>query len=175
MDKDKAKQYLRYLEDKYTEWYTHPKRRSKISGEIYEAAMQWDDEIYNYLSPNNATGLFEHGFFESDIQEAFEKLRAIIDEDKTEQVNKFYTIYKQIEDYKPAQEDVVRKELRDYLLEKIHNGNLKGLSITFRDKEDLEYFTKLASNIGVDSTGLLENILQAFKKENDEEKGFYKF
>ena len=154
---------LKYLEDKYTEWYTHPKQQSKIAGEIYETAMQWDDEIYDYLSPNNAAGLFEHGFFESDIHNTIEKLREIVDDGKTKQVNKFYTIYKQIEDYKPAQEDVVRKELKDYLLEKIHNGDLKGLSITFRDKEDLEYFSKLANTIGIDANGLLENILQAFR------------
>ena len=80
MDKEKAKQYLDYLDEKYTEWYTHPKQQSKIASEIYETAMRWDDEIYLYLNDNRATGLFEHGFFESDIQKAFRLLKEIISE-----------------------------------------------------------------------------------------------
>lgn len=166
MDKEKAKKYLKFLEDKYTEWYTHPKQQSKIVSEIYVTAESWDDEIYLYLNDGRARGLFEHGFFESDIHKAIEKLREIVDEGKTKYVNKFYTIYKQIEDYKPALEDVVRKELRDYLLEKIHKGDLKGLSITFRDEDDFEYFSKLTSKIGIDANPLLEYIIMtAFAQE----------
>ena len=80
MDKEKAKEYYRYLEEKYTEWYTHPKQRSQIASEIYSTAMRWDDEIYLHLSERNATGLFERGFFESDIQRAFKLLKEIIEQ-----------------------------------------------------------------------------------------------
>ena len=80
MDKEKAKEYYDYLKDKYTEWYTSkPKQRSKVQNEIYATAMHWDDEIYLHLNDNRATGLFEHGFFESDIQKAFRLLKEIID------------------------------------------------------------------------------------------------
>lgn len=79
MNKIKAKEYYDYLDRKYTEWYTsNPKLRSKIQSEIYETAMQWDDEIYLHINDNRATGLFEHGFFESDIQKAFRILKDII-------------------------------------------------------------------------------------------------
>lgn len=78
MDKNKAKEYYNYLDEKYTEWYTHPKQRSAIETEIYKAAMQWDVDIYVYLRDGRATGLFETGFFESDIQKAFELLEEII-------------------------------------------------------------------------------------------------
>lgn len=80
MDKVKAKEYYDYLDRKYTEWYTSsPKQRSKVQSEIYGTAMHWDDEIYLHLSEGNATGLFEHGFFESDIQRAFRLLKEIIE------------------------------------------------------------------------------------------------
>lgn len=80
MDKEKAKEYYDYLDRKYTEWYTSkPKERSKIVSEIYGTAMRWDDEIYLHLNDNRATGLFEHGFFESDIQKAFRLLKEIIE------------------------------------------------------------------------------------------------
>ena len=36
-------------------------------------------EIYLHLSEGNATGLFERGFFESDIQRAFKLLKEIIE------------------------------------------------------------------------------------------------
>lgn len=80
MDKEKAKEYFDYLERKYTEWYTSkPKQRSAIQSEIYGTALRWDDEIYLYLNDNRATGLFEHGFFVSDIEKAFRLLKEIMD------------------------------------------------------------------------------------------------
>lgn len=80
MDKIKAKEYYDYLNRKYTEWYANPKQQSKIANEIYSTAMNWDDEIYLFLNDNRATGLFEHGFFESDIAKAFSLLKEIIGE-----------------------------------------------------------------------------------------------
>lgn len=83
MDKEKAKEYYDYLDRKYIEWYTSkPKLRSKVQSEIYDTAMRWDDKIYLYLNDNRATGLFEHGFFESDMQKAFRLLKEIIDTNK---------------------------------------------------------------------------------------------
>lgn len=111
------------------------------------------------MGSDNATGLFEHGFFESDIQRVIELLREIIEEDKPEPVNKMYMIYKTLEEYEAPKEDVVRKELRDYFLEKIHKGDLKDRKITFQDSEDFEYFSKLTSNIGIDANDLLEDIV----------------
>ena len=78
MDKEKAREYYKYLDEKYAEWYTHPKMRSAIETEIYKAAMQWDVDFYASLRNCRATGLFESGFFQSDVQEAFERLKEII-------------------------------------------------------------------------------------------------
>lgn len=80
MNKEKAKEYYRYLDEKYTEWYTHPKQRPAIEAEIYQAAMQWDVDFYASLREGRAKGLFESGFFESDIQETFKRLKEIIAE-----------------------------------------------------------------------------------------------
>lgn len=159
MDKEKAKEYLSYLNEKYTEWYSYPKQRTKIAAEIYETAMLWDDEIYNYLSPGNATGLFERGFFETDIQRAFEKLKAIVNEGKPEPVNKLFKLYTVLQNYQAPQGEVVRKDLRDYLLEKIYHGELQGNKVTFRDDEDFAYFRKLTETIGIDVNNVLEDIV----------------
>lgn len=78
MDKNKAQDYYRYLDEKYTEWYTHPKMRPAIEAEIYKAAMQWDAAINAQLRNGRGAGLFESGFFQSDVLESFEYLRGII-------------------------------------------------------------------------------------------------
>ena len=78
MDKEKAKEYNSYLDDKYSECCTHPKQCPAIEAEIYKAALQWDVAFYASLRDGRATGLFETGFFESDIQETFKKLKEII-------------------------------------------------------------------------------------------------
>lgn len=159
MDKVKAKEYYDYLDRKYTEWYTHPKQQSKIAAEICSEAMRWDDEIYLFLNDDRAAGLFEPGFFKSDIQKALELLKEIIDEGKVEPVNKMYKIYSMLENYKVDPEDVARKEMRDYLLDKIHNGELAERKISFKNVDDFDYFSKLTSSIGIDADALLEDIV----------------
>ena len=79
-DKEKAVVYLEYLERKYTEWLTHPKKkdRSAIGNEIRTVADLWDDTIYIALNQGRASGLFEHGFFQSDINRSLTMLREII-------------------------------------------------------------------------------------------------
>ena len=160
MDKEKAKEYLKFLDEKYEVWYTHPKERMRIAEEIMRTASNWDDEIYLLLNEGRATGLFEYGFFESDIKKAFMMLKEIIDEGSSQSVNKMYRIYSTLQNYKPAIEDVVKKELRDYLIEKMHKGSLKDGRITFENEDDFEYFSKLTSSFGVDSGELLEVIVE---------------
>ena len=81
MDKEKAKEYYRYLDEKYTEWFTHPKKRPAIETEVYKAAMQWDVGFYASIRNGRATGLFESGFFESDVQETLKRLKEILAEE----------------------------------------------------------------------------------------------
>ena len=159
MDKEKAKAYYDYLDRKYTEWYTHPKQQSQIAAEVSSEAMRWDDEIYLYLNEDRAAGLFEPGFFKSDIQKALELLKEIINDGKAEPVNKMYKIYSMLENYEVDPKDVARKELRDYLLEKIHNGELAERKIAFKNADDFEYFSKLTCSLGIDANALLEDIV----------------
>lgn len=159
MDIEKVKEYLSYLEEKYTEWYANPKQRSRIASEIYTTAMNWDDEIYLHLmGSDNATSLFEHGFFESDVQRALRLLKDIVNE-APQPANKLHNLYTKLQNYKASQSEVVKKELKDYLLEKIHNGELKGGEIIFKNDEDLEYFKQLANNLGFDVDAILEDII----------------
>lgn len=159
MDKQKAKEYLDYLDEHYSEWYIHPKLRSKIASEIRKESKLWDDEIYLHLSDGNANGLFEPGFFETDLQKAFRLLREIVEDEKPKPVNKMFRIYTVLQNYKTSKEEVQKKELRDYLLEKIHGGYLEKGKITFKDKEDYEYFYKLTSVLELDANALLEDIV----------------
>lgn len=77
IDKEKAAQYFEYLNMKYTEWYTHPKKkeRAKIENDIRSTANLWDDTIYIWLNRGNASGLFEPGFFESDLLRSIQMLK----------------------------------------------------------------------------------------------------
>ena len=77
IDKTKAAQYLEYLDDKYTEWYTHPKKkdRDRIENEVRSVANLWDDQIYIWLNYGRASGLFEPGFFQSDIMRSIQMLK----------------------------------------------------------------------------------------------------
>lgn len=159
INKEKAKEYLDYLEEKYTEWSTHPMQRSNIASEINEAAMHLDDEIYNYLNPGNATGLFEHYFSESNIQRSIKMLNTIVNEGELKPVNELSNLYFFLLNYVVPEGVVMRKELKDYLLEKMFNGELKGNKISFRDEEDFAYFSKLTSDVGIDGNDALEDII----------------
>lgn len=80
IDKIKATKYLEYLNRKYDEWYIHPnkKYRDGIENEVQSMAMCWDDTIYMWLNEGKATGLFEPGFFETDMLRAMRMLREVV-------------------------------------------------------------------------------------------------
>ena len=65
--------------DKYTEWYTHPKKkdRDRIENEVRSAANLWDDTIYIWLNDGRASGLFESGFFQSDLMRSIQVLKEV--------------------------------------------------------------------------------------------------
>ena len=79
IDKTKAAQYLEYLDEKYTEWYTHPKKadRERIENVIRSVANHWDDTIYIWLNDGRASGLFEPEFFESDMLRSMQMLKEV--------------------------------------------------------------------------------------------------
>ena len=61
--------------------------------------------------------------------------------------------------YEVDKGDIVRKELRDYLIDKIQNGNLANKKLTFKDEEELEYFSKLTNSFPIEANEVLEEII----------------
>lgn len=56
------------LDDYYTEYLTQHKNRSKIESLVRSYVDTLPDELYIEACNGNASGLCEHGFFESDLQ-----------------------------------------------------------------------------------------------------------
>ena len=88
-------------------------------------------------------------------------LKDIVVEGRSQSVNKMYRIFNILQNYTPALEDVTKKELRDYLIEKIHKGSLKDGRINFEDECDFEYFSKLTESIGVNAGEQLEVLVES--------------
>lgn len=61
-----------YLDDKYSQYLTMPNKLQKIRYEIEHQVRVFiddiDDELYLELNQGRASGLFEHGFFDSDME-----------------------------------------------------------------------------------------------------------
>lgn len=68
MDKEIIKYYHKYFNEAYTEWYTYPKDRDEIEQRVRAHASNMPTELYCIISPDNASGLMAHGFFESDLK-----------------------------------------------------------------------------------------------------------
>lgn len=78
MNRETILEYYRYFDEKYTEWHTHPKERNSIEQLVRQYAKNLPDEIYCAISPDNATGLMEHGFFESDLKKTISYLKSLL-------------------------------------------------------------------------------------------------
>ena len=76
---DDLEYIFQYLDNKYGQYLTTPQKRKKERNEIEslvrEFANNIDDEIYLELSQGLASGLFEHGFFESDMKRSLQILK----------------------------------------------------------------------------------------------------
>lgn len=149
MSGDKAQEYFDYLDEKYSDWYSNPRQRLAIENEIREVASQWDDDIYLYINDGRATGLFEHGFFESDIQTAFYRLKDIIKQDV---IN---AIMQRLNTITVPQNPLLIKEFKDFL---IANFDPQSKAIHFQDDADKEYFERLAQELGYDAEDLLMSL-----------------
>lgn len=68
MDKKIIEDYYKYFDEAYTEWFTHTKQRTEIENRVRSYANNMPDELYCTISPDNASGLMAHGFFESDLK-----------------------------------------------------------------------------------------------------------
>ena len=53
------------------------KDRDRIENEVRSAANLWDDTIYIWLNDGRASGLFESGFFQSDLMRSIQVLKEV--------------------------------------------------------------------------------------------------
>lgn len=74
-----------YLENKYTEYLLAHRKidKEKIERDVRDfARYNIPDETYIKLSDGHASGLFEPGFFESDLGRSVQTLREKLNEEK---------------------------------------------------------------------------------------------
>lgn len=77
-----TKEYLQkvydYLDEKWTKYCTCPRERNQIEEIVQLYSQNLNDELYLTLNEGRATGLFEHGFFERDMQNSFSKITELL-------------------------------------------------------------------------------------------------
>lgn len=81
MDKEKLESIYKYLEQKNQEYYLADKsRKEQIEKIVRNYAQTIDREIYLLLNEGAASGLFRHGFFETDLNNSLRIIREILDQ-----------------------------------------------------------------------------------------------
>lgn len=79
MDENYLKSVYRFLEEKYKEYLLAKKSaKSTIEDSVRTFSHGINDELYLELNEGRATGLFEHGFFESDLSRSLRILDELI-------------------------------------------------------------------------------------------------
>lgn len=82
MNKEYLKGVYDYLNEQYKEYYFATKKSQKgiVEDRVRSYSHNLKDELYFFLNENRASGLFEHGFFESDLSRSLRKLKDILEE-----------------------------------------------------------------------------------------------
>lgn len=82
MEKEYLKGVYNYLEDQYADYNTSnsSKQKSMIETRVRSYSRGFDDELYLILNEGSASGLFEHGFFNSDLSRSLRILKDLIGE-----------------------------------------------------------------------------------------------
>lgn len=79
MDVNKCKEIYNYLSKLYSEYlFASTKGKREVEKRVRYYAQNMDDSIYIEINDGNASGLFEPGFFESDMQKALRLLKTYI-------------------------------------------------------------------------------------------------
>lgn len=88
MDKQKIKGIYEYLEAKRKEFAfaRNKSEKERIERSVRNYAEYMDPDIYLYLNENAASGLFRHGFFESDLNNSLNKLQKLLDTNENETI-----------------------------------------------------------------------------------------
>lgn len=88
MDKQKLigpYEYLKVKEKEYTS-ARNKSEKERIERSVRNYAEYIDPDIYLYLNENAASGLFRHGFFESDLNNSLNKLQKLLDTNENETI-----------------------------------------------------------------------------------------
>ena len=80
MDKDYLKSVHRFLEEKYSLYHSTNREsdKSAIENSVRTFSHGINDELYSKLNEGCVTGLFEHGFFDSDLSRSLRILDELI-------------------------------------------------------------------------------------------------
>ena len=80
IEKNKLKRILSDLERYKSEYYSATGRtRERIADNVRCYCNNLPDELYFELNQNSASGLFRHGFFESDLDSSISLLSDMLD------------------------------------------------------------------------------------------------
>lgn len=77
MDKKYLQDVYDYLNEQYKEYYfaTKKAQKSMVENRVRLYSHNLKDELYLALNEGSASGLFEHGFFESDLSRSLRILK----------------------------------------------------------------------------------------------------
>lgn len=77
MDREYLQGVYDYLNNQHTEYYLATKKaqKSTVEDRVRSYSHNLKDELYLTLNENRASGLFEHGFFESDLSRSLRILK----------------------------------------------------------------------------------------------------
>lgn len=83
MNKEYLRNVYKYLQEQHAEYVTTTKKssKSKIEDRVRLFSKGFDDDLYLELNEGCATGLFEPGFFESDLSKSLQKLNCLLKQD----------------------------------------------------------------------------------------------
>ncbi|WP_293666409.1 hypothetical protein [uncultured Parabacteroides sp.] len=82
MDKKYVQDVYDYLNEQYKEYYFATKKAQKnmVEDRVRLFSHGLKDELYLTLNEGHASGLFEHGFFESDLLRSLKVLKDTLEE-----------------------------------------------------------------------------------------------
>lgn len=78
MEKEQVEGYLQYFSEAYDQWCTQPNNRTKIEERVFMFGNNLPDELYIEINSGNASGLFQYGFFETDLLKAINYLNRLL-------------------------------------------------------------------------------------------------
>ena len=80
MNREELQGIFNYLNEKYNEYYFANNNQKKIiENQVRTYAQNLDKELYLTLTEGSASGLFRHGFVETDLTQSLKILKSMIE------------------------------------------------------------------------------------------------